>query len=449
TLLVEGAFSELADEFTQYIDVLRKTQESGSLRAELTPAIEKLREHEQTGAEDSAEVVAQKDAVLQKIVDASSVLNSAPEKELIAAYNLLIALVSLSPNKNTYVTQLCGYLANPLTAAPQHGSALAISILSTIFNTLPRTDAGRYSVFLAVLAVILQTQAGLAFDTLKTQLKTQLPSWIKEWELSPQNTQKLHIAIADTAKDSGDTELSYSHLLSALQAIPPAEASSNEARELAQRALISALTLPFVFDFAPLTDSDAIQSLRSTDASLFELLEVFAADTLDTYDDFLSTTPLSSIHDLAASADVLQTKMRLLTLASLAASTPSRSLPYDRIASALRVPRADVEKWVIDTIRAGLVEGKLSQLKGEFLVMRATYRVFGEKQWAEVQGRLMVWRRSLENVLGVVRSEKEKFVHDALNSQSNAEGRGDRRRYQQKQVEQPQQQAKAVDAAAE
>ena len=68
--------------------------------------------------------------------------------------------------------------------------------------------------------------------------------------------------------------------------------------------------------------------------------------------------------------------------------------------------------WVIDTIRAGLVEGKLSQLKQEFLVQRATYRVFGEKQWAEIQGRLMVWRRSLESVLTVVRGEREKFLRE-------------------------------------
>ncbi|KAK2836830.1 hypothetical protein FQN49_006678 [Arthroderma sp. PD_2] len=121
--------------------------------------------------------------------------------------------------------------------------------------------------------------------------------------------------------------------------------------------------------------------------------------------------------------------MRLLTLTSLAAKSPTRSLPYEDIASALRIDRADVEKWVIDTIRAGLVEGKLSQLKGEFLVHRATYRVFGEKQWREVQGRLMVWRQSLENVLEVVRSEKEKFIKDAAAAASapaQTSGDGDR-----------------------
>lgn len=166
-----------------------------------------------------------------------------------------------------------------------------------------------------------------------------------------------------------------------------------------------------------------MQALRSSDTSLFELLEIFAADTLDAYEDFVSSTPLSSISGgvLADSGDALQTKMRLLTLASLASSTPSRSLPYATIASALGVADTEVEKWVIDTIRAGLVEGKLSQLRSEFLVHRATYRVFGEKQWAEVQGRLFVWRRSLEGVLSVIRTERERYARELQQQQAAAQ----------------------------
>ena len=124
---------------------------------------------------------------------------------------------------------------------------------------------------------------------------------------------------------------------------------------------------------------------------------------------------------MSESGDALQTKMRLLTLASLASSTPSRSLPYATIASALGIADSEVEKWVIDTIRAGLVEGKLSQLRSEFLVHRATYRVFGEKQWAEVQGRLFVWRRSLEGVLSVIRTERERYARELQQQQAAAQ----------------------------
>ncbi|PGH00547.1 eukaryotic translation initiation factor 3 subunit M [Blastomyces parvus] len=439
TLLIEGTFTELADELAQYIDAIRKVEKG--LNAEITPALEALREMDQIEEPNAAQrqqILAKRDEILKKIVVSAQALNAAPEKEIAAAYNLLIHLIRQSSSVNMFLPRICGYLAKPFTSSPQHGPSLAISILSTVFNTLAPQDTGRYHVFLAILAVIRQASS-FTFAALKSQLNTQLPAWLESWDLDEDDLQRLHIAIADAAKDAGDRELAHSHLVSALQAIPPSEASSTEAHDLALRALLSALTSPSVFDFTPLTASDAVQSLRTSEPQLFELLEIFTADTLDAYEDSIKTTPLSTIHNLSASAEILETKMRLLTLASLAASTPSRSLSYESIVNALRIPREDVEKWVIDTIRAGLVEGKLSQLKGEFLVHRATYRVFGEKQWAEVQGRLMVWRRSLENVLGVVRSEKEKFVREemaaansaaaaAANAESGAQRGGERRR---------------------
>ena len=115
--------------------------------------------------------------------------------------------------------------------------------------------------------------------------------------------------------------------------------------------------------------------------------------------------------------------MRLLTLASLAATTQSRSLPYQHIERSLQIPSEDVEIWVIDVIRAGLVEGKLSQLNQTFLIHRSTYRVFGEKQWAEVQGRLDTWRTSLEGVLEVVRQERIKMATEKEQELKDLEGK--------------------------
>jgi translation initiation factor 3 subunit M len=75
TLLIEGSFSELADEFAQYIDALRKTEPS--LQAELSPLLEPLRQQEQSDAEPDRK---QRDEVLKKLVSAATVLNTAPEK---------------------------------------------------------------------------------------------------------------------------------------------------------------------------------------------------------------------------------------------------------------------------------------------------------------------------------------------------------------------------------
>jgi translation initiation factor 3 subunit M len=99
-----------------------------------------------------------------------------------------------------------------------------------------------------------------------------------------------------------------------------------------------------------------------------------------------------------------------LTLASLAANASSRELPYSVVTRRLHIPSEEVELWVIDVIRAGLVEGKLSQLNQTFLIHRSTYRSFGKSEWEEISVRLDTWKDSLRNILEVVKGAREQVA---------------------------------------
>jgi len=250
-----------------------------------------------------------------------------------------------------------------------------------------------------------------------------LESWLTSWQMDKEEQRKLYLAISDVASNAGEEKHSYQYLLKALRTTQDGDdASSDEAKSLTIRALTTALNDPHCFDFSDLTALDSTQALRkSSDSTWFDLLEVFSSDTLDDYADFNeSHSDFVSSHSLDAA--LLERKMRLLTLASLAASAgQSRALPYAQIAKALRVPAEDVEMWVIDVIRAGLVEGKLSQSSQTFLIHRSTYRVFGENQWREVASRLDMWRSSLTGVLAVIREQKEQFIRDKENELREAD----------------------------
>ncbi|KAK6365751.1 hypothetical protein LTS17_011138 [Exophiala oligosperma] len=414
TLLIEGSFSELAEELAQYLDTLAKSEEGAGVQADVAQFLHQIREAEQSQEPvDEASVQQQKNEVLKKIVTKASVLNSAPEREFTAAYNLLISLSLQSPSSEQFFARICQYLSEqPLTSSPAFGSSLALQTLTTIFNVLPLTSDARYHVFLAVLKVIKSSASAQIFEALIPQLETNIPNWLSTWQLDDEDARTLYLTVADVASETGHDDLHYKYLLDALETIPPESSSEPEAQDLAKRTLKTALTNPNVIDFTPLTVNDAVQAIRKSDNNLFELLEIFSSDDYSSYTDFLETNDLASLGIPESSAEALTNKIRLLTLASIAASSTTRSIPYSTIASALQIPSEDVEMWVIDAIRSGLVEGKLSQLKQEFLVQRATYRVFGEKQWAEIQGRLMVWRRSLESVLTVVKAERERFARE-------------------------------------
>lgn len=414
--LVEGPFEELASELATYLDNLKG--DGSSLTSDITPLLANPNPEAETAAPDRPKET-NKDAVLKKLVTASAALNGAPERELQAAYNLLVHLISQAEDPDTYLPPVCRNLSQPITSSPHNGTGIALGILGTLFNTIQPDDETRYHVLLAIVEVI---KSSGNYETLQPQLR-ELERWVQDWELDAEDARSLYLAISGAATAAGQGEDSYVYLLKALRTIQD-DASSAQARELSVKALRTALANERHFDFQDLTALDSIQALRKSDETWFELLELFNAENYDDLQDFKESNA-SFLSDNKLDEDVLDRKMRLLTLASLAAqASQSRTLPYATIAKALNIPSEDVEVWVIDSIRSGLVEGKLSQQKQEFLIHRSTYRVFGENQWREVASRLETWKGSLRNVLVVIRQQKEEFVREKeAEIQAQAAGR--------------------------
>jgi len=170
-----------------------------------------------------------------------------------------------------------------------------------------------------------------------------------------------------------------------------------------------ALMSPTHYLFQELRGIPSVSALADTHPVYSQLLDIFAEQDLDDYIDFNDEHD-DFIEKEKLDGELLERKMRLLTFASLTASTPSREIEYKAIAKALKIDSKDVEMWTIDVIRAGLCEGKLSQQRQMFLVHKVTYRVFGEKQWQEISTRLDVWRSTLRNIREVLRQEQGNAV---------------------------------------
>lgn len=194
---------------------------------------------------------------------------------------------------------------------------------------------------------------------------------------------------------------SYRYLLKALRAFDAddkEELSSEDAQNLAIRALRTVLLSNSHYLYQDLRGIPCVEALSDSHPVYYQLLEIFAEQDLEDFSDF-NDEHEGWLEKQKLDHDKLYRKMRLLTFASLAAATPSREIPYAKIVKALRIPEGEVEMWTIDTIRAGLVEGKLSQQRKVFLVHKVTYRVFGTKQWQELSTRVDNWKTTLGGVL--------------------------------------------------
>jgi translation initiation factor 3 subunit M len=200
--------------------------------------------------------------------------------------------------------------------------------------------------------------------------------------------------------------LSYEYVLKAVKTFDEEDNKSEEAQRLTLRAIKTALLSPTHYDFSDLLGISAVSALQDSQPAYYDLLMIFAEKDLEDYKQF-DEEHEGWIAKEKFDADKLFRKMRLLTFASLAAAeTKSREIPYAKIASALQIPETEIEMWTIDVIRAGLVEGKLSQRQQVFLVHRAYYRVFGEKQWRELSDRVDGWASTLKDVAAALRREQ-------------------------------------------
>lgn len=163
-----------------------------------------------------------------------------------------------------------------------------------------------------------------------------------------------------------------------------------------------AISHPARFDFQDLRILPSVQALGDSHPVYSQLLDIFIEQDLEDYNDFKDEHE-GWVEKEKLDNEKLQRKMRLLTFASLAASTPNREIPYANIAKALQIPSEEVEMWTIDVVRAKLVEGRLSQQQKVFLVHRTTYRVFGEKQWRELATRVDQYKSIVDQLLVFLR----------------------------------------------
>ncbi|KAK3341594.1 hypothetical protein B0T25DRAFT_346804 [Lasiosphaeria hispida] len=374
-IFVDGSFAELSQEMADYLQI----------GDQVRPFLEKD----------------QREEALNAIVKASSFLNSVPEKEFTAAYNLLIHLVLQAKEPKKFLPTICVNLSKPITSSPTHGFTLASGALSTIFNLLDYKNPLRYNVFMQITRFLRQHGQ---FELLKPRLKN-LDLWFEEWDSDEEEQRKLLVEVSEAAAEAGDEEESYHYLLKALATFDrddDEEIKSEEAAKLSLRAVRSAISSPTRLDFQDLRVLPSIQALSDSHPIYSQLLDIFTEQDLEDYNDFREEHE-GWIEKEKLDHEKLQRKMRLLTFASLAASTPNREIAYSSIVKALQIPVEEVELWAIDVIRAGLVEGRLSQSKKVFLLHRTTYRVFGEKQWRELGTRIDQYKIVVDRLNTVVR----------------------------------------------
>ncbi|KAL4207445.1 hypothetical protein CU097_015690 [Rhizopus azygosporus] len=331
-----------------------------------------------------------KDTVFTEIAKDASIFLTENDRDVEGAFNLLLVIIlgSAQGQLSTAVQAL----VETLTKTESNKTGLKQKILLNLYNALPGNSPLRYNAFVGLVEVTAQADE---LDSLYDQLE-HIDAWSTKWGLDQSTQRELYNYLFEVLTKAGEDKLAFNFLLKKLTTFAE---NDKESTVLAKDIVLRAVSMENYYAFEDLLQYKAIQNLKGTDE--YELLDVFLNGTLASYQSFASSHsnliqhPENNIH-----------KMRLLSLASLGSENLSRELKYADIANSLQIPEEEVEMWVIDVIRAGLVEAKLDQLNKTVIVHRSIYRVFGPEQWKKLSTTLSTWKENLNEILTVVGNAK-------------------------------------------
>ncbi|TBU32985.1 PCI-domain-containing protein [Dichomitus squalens] len=393
SIFAEGTFEEQILELVNYL--ARALPEEGR-PAYIQPFQESLATPE--GQKPLDEDEERRRQVFGTVLPEVKGLGDGSEKDIEGFFNLLFShFLVLYPLDEPSTHSQLTTLLNTISASPDH-TPVKYRILSNLFNALPRRSGLRLPIYQTLLEL---ASVNDDIDVLGLS-QSEVDKWLSEWEITPEEKSSFVKLIVGAYKKAEQPAASYQYQLSYVRSLPP---SSPEAQSAAIDAVASALRLHNNFDFDPLFRLDAVVAAK--DHELFALLQIFLNDGLAQYQQWASSHP-DALSKYELDSSQLERKIRLLTLASLGFQNVGRDIPYSVIALALQVEPSQVESWVIDVIRAGLVSGKLSQTAQTLHVNRAAARAFEREQWELLEKRLQAWKTGLASVLETVSASRKK-----------------------------------------
>lgn len=404
SVLSEGTLRELTEECA----ILLSREFPEAQRSEWIEALSR-----EAGAVDECqndeEAAVKARELVSKLVNATPGVVDGTDREVEGLFNLLMTLTGeyYSEDQATYeklVRHLFEVVSDTLSPTAAERNVVKYRVLANIFNMLPPSAPLRLDVFIALLSLV-STNGDM--DFLQAALQS-LPSWLATWDVSVERKNECLAAVAEALQVSECgpeyVDKAYEYELLHLRFISNEPSISQDVRRAAaEKAVANVLRLSKLFQLDELLHIPATLELEGQ--PMFELLKISVAGTREDYEKWAASVDgQSTLSRLNLDLEALRRKMRLHDLASLCARSVSSEVSYSDIAYVLGTGLEDVESWVIDVIRAGLVSGKLSQVKQSFRVYRSTHRTFEKPQWEALEKRLTQWQKSIDVLLTSLKS---------------------------------------------
>lgn len=405
-IVVDNDLKDSIKEYAQVVDGLNDSTELATKVNSLLPS-----------QQDQA--ITNKKELYTTLQQASTVetLSKLTDKEFEPTIYLLIHILSELDSIDAVLNNESSPIYNlVLSLNPQQALSLrdrksirstsVLSILSTIFNLIPKTSKTRIYVIKQILKVIKTSE--IEFNAIEDNISANLVNWLQE-------SSALEDEIKGIFWDF--IALDKSHSLKSLNFIKTFThdfaVSESELAKLIKFALVSK-----VVDVSFLVNNNVASALKNSNDKLTQLFTNYVKGEI------LSIEDVSSA-DSSLPADFIHQKSRILNLARFFARKSLSSDHDDIVFKYSEIENVsssiELEELLVEAIKAGVLEGKINQIDETFFLTRVNrFILAGEEEanvenWNLVKNSLQQWLDSITNIDDIVRTTRENLVNSSAN----------------------------------
>lgn len=190
------------------------------------------------------------------------------------------------------------------------------------------------------------------------------------WGFDDSQQQNLYRTIATVFFEVGQKKKALDVTVHFLKSLDDA-ISAADAESIVKPAILAAINSNSS-DFkqrANLFEALGMQRLPGDLMTLSSLLRILCDGSVADWKTFIANSSNEAVlktYDISAA--VIERKVRVFTLASLAVDSANKTLTFATIASALQISEEDVEEWVVEAISEGVVQAAINQMNGTVTV---------------------------------------------------------------------------------
>ena len=342
-----------------------------------------------------------------KIVESSSPKNLAQlsDKEFEPAFNLIVyILLQLEGSIEKVVGGNSQVVQNLLDCNPKQAPSLRdrksikstsiLSVLNTIFNFIPETSRTRITVLEKILYIY--ENSSLDFLLMESSIGDNLVQWLAKTGASSDEIKALFWKFITLDKKAS---------LGSLQLIK--KFTSQYTLNLEQlHTLIKFALVSEVVDVSFLVNNNVAQAIQANSSD--SVVQIFV--------DYTSGKLLTTVPSGLPLEPIVQ-KSKILVLAKFLIDNDDKLVfNYSDFPSTLSESPEQFEMLVVNSLKAGVVDGRLSQSDQKFYLTRVNRLILAghdnSKNWDAVRRILNEWKNALENIDEIVNASRESIVNN-------------------------------------